>query len=96
MIMIYLPSCSQLNRALIFRVVFRRVITVAGEVLGPDGILLAEAEAVLVEVEPSFFGEAELSESNWRVYPDDHPVKDEVESHGAIELGNTGEVDNDH
>ncbi len=73
-----------------------RVITVAGEILGPDGTLLAEAEATLVEVEASFFGEADLSESNWRVYPDERPARDSAENQGAIELGITGEVDDDH
>lgn len=34
-----------------------KVITVAGEILDPEGILLTEAEAVIVEVEPSFFGD---------------------------------------
>jgi acyl-coenzyme A thioesterase PaaI-like protein len=51
-----------------------RVITVAGEVQSMDGTILAEAEAVLVEVEPSFFGEPILSPSNWQVYPDKHLV----------------------
>jgi acyl-coenzyme A thioesterase PaaI-like protein len=53
-----------------------RVITVAGEIQGPDGAVLAEAEAVVVEVESSFFPESELSPENWRVFPDDHPVED--------------------
>ncbi|RPJ51238.1 MAG: PaaI family thioesterase [Chloroflexi bacterium] len=60
-----------------------RVITVAGEIQGPGGILLAEAEAVVVEVEPSFFGEDIFSSSDWQVYPDAHPVTDSVESRAA-------------
>ncbi len=47
-----------------------RAITVAGEIRLVDGTLLAEAEAVIVEVDPSFFGEAGLTPQNWRVYPD--------------------------
>ena len=46
-----------------------RVITVAGELTGPGDLLLAEAEAVLVEVDPSFFGDA-LDQQAWRVYPE--------------------------
>jgi acyl-coenzyme A thioesterase PaaI-like protein len=46
-----------------------KVITVAGEMLGPGDVLLAEAEAVLVEVDPSFFGEA-LTEDAWQTHPD--------------------------
>lgn len=47
-----------------------KVITVAGEIFGPEGILLAEAEAVIVEVEPSFFGDVSLAGQSWQVYPE--------------------------
>jgi acyl-coenzyme A thioesterase PaaI-like protein len=60
-----------------------RVITVAGEIQGPDGAILAEAEAVLVEVEPSFFGEANMSQSDWQVYPDERPVAGAAGDPGA-------------
>ncbi len=50
-----------------------RVITVVGEILDPEGILLAEAEAIIVEVEPSFFGDESLSNQNWQVYPEQQP-----------------------
>jgi len=46
-----------------------RVITVAGNISGPGDILLAEAEAVLVEVDRSVFGDA-LDEQDWMVYPE--------------------------
>lgn len=51
-----------------------RVIHVAGEIFGPGEVLLAEAEAVLVEVDASFFGDGAqtngaLSAQNWRVMP---------------------------
>lgn len=46
-----------------------RVVTVAGEMTGPDGILLAEAEAVLMEVDPSYFKSIDAAEEQgWRVY----------------------------
>lgn len=47
-----------------------KIISVAGEIAGPDGALLAEAEATLVEVEPAFFGEGMLSSQDWQVYPE--------------------------
>lgn len=47
-----------------------RAITVAGEMRGPDGALLAEAEAVVMEVDPTVFGDIPLDEQDWRVYPD--------------------------
>ena len=46
-----------------------KVITVAGEVFGPGEILLAEAEAVLVEVDSTFFGDA-ITQQDWQVYPE--------------------------
>ncbi len=49
-----------------------RVITVAGEIHGPDNILLAEAEAVLVEVDASFFGEDAINNQKWQVYSSDN------------------------
>ncbi len=48
-----------------------KVITVAGQVFGPGSELLAEAEAVIVEVDPSFFGEDAFTDQDWQVYPDD-------------------------
>lgn len=47
-----------------------KVIKVAGEVFGPNDILLAEAQAVLVEVPPDFFGDAFNEQESWQVYPD--------------------------
>ncbi len=52
-----------------------RTITVAGEIRRVDGTLLAEADAVIVEVDPSFFGEAVLTPEKWRVYPDQDSEK---------------------
>jgi acyl-coenzyme A thioesterase PaaI-like protein len=46
-----------------------KIIKVAGEVIGPDGTVLAEAEAVVVEVDPSFFGDFSLDAQGWKVYP---------------------------
>ena len=54
-----------------------RVVTVAGEMRGPDGQLLAEAEAVLMEVDPSAFGDVTPEETQgWRVYPDQVEISD--------------------
>lgn len=47
-----------------------KVIKVAGEVFGPNDILLAEAQAVLVEVPHDFFGDAFNEQESWQVYPD--------------------------
>jgi acyl-CoA thioesterase FadM len=47
-----------------------RVINVAGEIQGPDGTVLAEAEATLVEVDAGFFGEAVVGQ-DIRVYHDE-------------------------
>jgi acyl-coenzyme A thioesterase PaaI-like protein len=48
-----------------------KVITVMGQIYGPEGVLLAEGDAVLVEVDSSFFGELGEDAENWRVYPED-------------------------
>lgn len=49
-----------------------RVIRVAGQIHNREGVLLAEAEATLVEVEASFFGDMTTEEMRgWRVFPDD-------------------------
>jgi acyl-coenzyme A thioesterase PaaI-like protein len=47
-----------------------RVIEVAGQIHGPDGTVLAEAEATLVEVDAGFFGDAVVGQ-DMRVYPDE-------------------------
>ena len=50
-----------------------RVITVTGEITGPEGELLAESEATLVQVDQAFFGDmSPVDEQGWRVYPEDH------------------------
>ncbi len=51
-----------------------KVITVAGEIVGPEGTLLAEAEAVIVEVEPTFFGDSAFSRQDWQVFPDENSL----------------------
>jgi uncharacterized protein (TIGR00369 family) len=48
-----------------------KVISVAGEIYGPEGTLLASGDAVLVEVERSFFGEVDQDSASWNVYPED-------------------------
>jgi acyl-coenzyme A thioesterase PaaI-like protein len=54
-----------------------RVVTVAGEMVNPDGVVLAEAEAVLMEVDGSYFEAMTAEEEQgWRVYEttnDDSP-----------------------
>jgi hypothetical protein len=80
-----------------------KVITVAGEILGPDGTLLAEAEAVIVEVDPSFFGDAVLSSQDWQVLPDQDPADPDYadlsakheEDPGGIKADEVREVEDD-
>ena len=46
-----------------------RVVEVGGEITNAEGVVLADALATLVEVEPGFFGEQALSPDDWKVYP---------------------------
>ncbi len=45
-----------------------RVATATGELYGPDGALLAEAEALLVNVPDEVVGSVDLDALGWRVY----------------------------
>lgn len=56
-----------------------KIITVAGQIQGPDGTVLAEADAVLMEVAPDFFGENAWDGTGWQVYPNQDPS-----SHGEV------------
>jgi acyl-coenzyme A thioesterase PaaI-like protein len=48
-----------------------KVIMVSGVMVGPDGELLAEAEAVLMEVPANYFGAMTVEDGqSWRVYDD--------------------------
>jgi uncharacterized protein (TIGR00369 family) len=47
----------------------RRSATSAAQVLGPDGELLAEAEAVLVNVPDEMVSNADLEALGWKIYP---------------------------
>lgn len=49
-----------------------KIIKVAGDISAPDGTKLAEAEAVVVEVDPVFFGEFSLDAQGWKVYPKEY------------------------
>lgn len=40
------------------------------QVYGPDGDLLIEAEAILVDVPPEALGDVDLEDLGWKVYPD--------------------------
>lgn len=46
-----------------------RVITTAGTIEDSEGTLLAESEAVLMEVDPDYFGDMLEEEGSWQVYP---------------------------
>ncbi len=46
-----------------------KVVKVAGEILDPEGATLAEAEAVLMEVDPLNFSQLNDDNSTWQVYP---------------------------
>lgn len=50
-----------------------KVITVESEIRGMDGAILADAEAVLREVDAAFFGDA-LNQQGWQVYADEDPL----------------------
>jgi len=47
----------------------RRSATSTAQVLGPDGELLAEAEAVLVNVPDEMVSNADLEALGWKIYP---------------------------
>ena len=47
----------------------RRSATSTAKVLGPDGELLAEAEAVLVNVPDEMVSNADLEALGWKIYP---------------------------
>lgn len=48
----------------------RRTATAIGEIYGPDGDLLAEAEVLLVNVPDDMLGEVDLQALGWKVYPE--------------------------
>jgi acyl-coenzyme A thioesterase PaaI-like protein len=48
----------------------RRTATASAQLFGPDGLLLAEAEALLVNVPEDVIEEVDLEELGWKVYPD--------------------------
>lgn len=48
----------------------RRTATASAELFGPDGSLLAEAEALLVNVPEDVIEEVDLEQLGWMVYPD--------------------------
>lgn len=47
-----------------------RAATATAEIYGPDGVLLAEAEALLVNVPPDLLGGVDLEALGWKVYDD--------------------------
>ena len=47
-----------------------RTAVATAQIFGPDGDLLAEAEAVLVNVPDEIKNQADLDELGWKVYPD--------------------------
>ena len=48
----------------------RRMATSTAEIYGPDGKLLVEAEALLIDVPPEMLKDVDLEEMGWKVYPD--------------------------
>lgn len=46
-----------------------KVVEVGGEITNAAGVVLADASATLVEVDPGFFGDQALSPDDWKVYP---------------------------
>jgi uncharacterized protein (TIGR00369 family) len=49
----------------------KRVTTSKGEIYGPNGDLLAEAEAILVNVPEDVVDRVDLDALGWKVYPDE-------------------------
>ena len=49
----------------------RRAATAHGAIYNPDGELLAEAEALLVDIPQETYYEVDLQALGWKVYPDD-------------------------
>jgi acyl-coenzyme A thioesterase PaaI-like protein len=47
-----------------------RTATAIGKVFGPEGDLLAEAEALLVNVPQEISGQVDLEAIGWKIYPD--------------------------
>lgn len=52
-----------------------RSATATGEIFDADGNLLAEAEAVLVDVPADIVNEVSLEALGWRVYPDEEEME---------------------
>ena len=48
----------------------KRTATASAQLFGPDGSLLAEAEALLVNVPDDVVGAVDLDALGWQVYPD--------------------------
>lgn len=49
----------------------RRAATAHGAIFNPDGELLAEAEALLVDIPHETYNEVDLQVLGWKVYPDE-------------------------
>ena len=47
----------------------RRTATSVAEIYGPDGELLAEAEALLVDIPAEKLAEVDMNALGWKVYP---------------------------
>ena len=54
----------------------KRYATATAEIFGPNGELLVEAEAVLVNVPQETLNSVNLDELGWRVYPDEDEPDD--------------------
>ena len=48
----------------------KRTATASAQIFGPDGTLLAEAEALLVNVPDDVVDAVDLESLGWKVYPD--------------------------
>lgn len=52
----------------------RRMASSTGKIFGPDGILLAEAKALLVDLPEEAINEVDLEALGWKVYGDEHKI----------------------
>jgi acyl-coenzyme A thioesterase PaaI-like protein len=48
-----------------------RTATATGEIYNRNGVLLAESDALLVDIPEEFIDNSDLEELGWKVYPDD-------------------------
>ena len=64
------PTGQQLKLVGIAGISKRRTAQARGEIYGPEGELLAEAELVLVDLPDTYTQSADLESTGWKIYPE--------------------------